>query len=67
MKSNLKKDTSLRNPIAVGGATASVPKVVTTGVNAVMVDQSVLTTSGEAAGTTHNRLIMTSKELDYGH
>ncbi len=67
MKSNLKRDTSLRNLTAVGGATVSALKVVTTAANAVMVDQNARTTSVEAADTTHNRLIMMSKELEYGH
>ena len=57
----------MRNPIAVGGATASDLKVVTTEANAVMVDQNAHTTSVEAAGTTHNRSIMMNKELEYGH
>ncbi len=67
MKSNLKKDTNPPNPIVVGDATVSVLRVVTTAVNVVMVDQSARITSAEAADITHNRLIMTSKEHDYGH
>jgi hypothetical protein len=66
-KNNLKRVTSLRKLKAADAETASVLKVVTIVVNAVMAGQSARTTSAGVADTTHNSLITMSKENEYGH